>query len=227
MENSVTRIVQLSQIMSDTQKKLNELQKRLDQGKRCFNSDIVKQIEQYITEFPPYEAKFKETLLKLVKDVRSGNKDAYHLESFIATEQEGAYSALKFSEKENSWEVSWSRLRAMDRIEKEGVIYVGNGDYVDTNKDVYILYTQDILSHGPQTAFFWKLYRDLKDSVGFSIVDQSPVILIGHFGVKEATFLDVLIFSKFISAEKLFGITLLILSAKPVSYTHLTLPTKA
>ena len=92
---------------------------------------------------------------------------------------------------------------------------------------IEMIISNNAKSKGLQYANIYKIKKrvfDFKNSLSEKkIIDelkQNNISLICLAGFMKI--LDVLIFSKFISAEKLFGITLLILSAKPppVMFAH-------
>ena len=92
-QETLKRIVQIAQRMTETSQKLNDLYEEITKGgKFCIPDQDIQEITSLVQDFAASEAGFREKLQNLLKQIRGGTQDISELDGLLQDLESGQFS---------------------------------------------------------------------------------------------------------------------------------------
>ena len=98
-EESLARVVSVSQDLAETERKLVDLKNEILKGSHCVFPQNVTDVTDLVSQFSVEQAKFKGNLQNLLRHIRSGKKDVSELDQAISQLEESKFSKSKIEGK--------------------------------------------------------------------------------------------------------------------------------
>ena len=131
-QETLKRIVQVSQDMTETSQKLNDLHEDIIKGGQFSIPDQdIYEVTSLVQKFAASEAGFREKLQNLLKQIRSGTQEISQLDGLLQDLESGQFSPNEMNKEIRKRTGLLNKINAVRKLEDNGIKYLGKSGQLD------------------------------------------------------------------------------------------------
>ena len=176
-EETLKRVVQLSQSMTETSQKLNDLKGEIMAGGQfCVSNADIQTVVQMVNDFNLEQSRFHRELQGLLEDIRSSKKEVTELEKLISGIECSRFSVTAMDAEMAKWQSMKNKIATILKLQGKGISYYGKAGQPDhfEKEEMFVYHAKNLLLQDDNFLFFLKLKECMEQQqkdVAFCIID--------------------------------------------------------